>query len=291
VAEDRSGTNPDLVPGAAPPVAATYQVNGTTLYAEVRGSGPAVLLIPGGAEDGEAWRGIAERLGDRTVVTYDRRGTRRSGRDAWPGAGSAQHADDAAGLLRVLGLRDVTVVGGSSGGVIALRLALRHPASVRRSLVYEPGFFRVHPDGEATQRPVDVAIQGHLERHPADWLGAYRAFIGAVAPSPTSELQDIIAAPPGKEWYAEREEGNAEPFVRDDIPILTREVPDEAALAASEVEVRFSYGTASLAIFREIAERLAAVRGETPDAIEGVGHVLYFHPELAVAYIRRRSRA
>ena len=33
------------------------------------------------------------------VVTYDRRGTGRSGRDDWPGRGAGQHADDAAALL------------------------------------------------------------------------------------------------------------------------------------------------------------------------------------------------
>ena len=42
---------------------------------------------------------VAERLEDHTVVTYDRRGTLRSGRDDWPGAGSSQHADDAAAVL------------------------------------------------------------------------------------------------------------------------------------------------------------------------------------------------
>ena len=33
------------------------------------------------------------------VVTYDRRGTGRSGREDWPGGGAAQHADDAAALI------------------------------------------------------------------------------------------------------------------------------------------------------------------------------------------------
>ena len=108
-----------------------YPVNGTVLYAEVRGSGPPVLLIHAGGEDAEQWRPLAERLSGFTVVTYDRRGTLRSGRDAWPGGGSAQHADDAAGLLRALGVDDVLVFGASSGGIPALQLALG-PEHMRR---------------------------------------------------------------------------------------------------------------------------------------------------------------
>jgi pimeloyl-ACP methyl ester carboxylesterase len=111
---------------------AHWPANGTSLYTEVRGAGPAILLIPGGAEDAEGWRPVAERLDGYAVVTYDRRGTLRSGRDDWPGAGSAQHADDAAALLRALDLREVTVLGGSSAGIIALQVALRHPRLVSR---------------------------------------------------------------------------------------------------------------------------------------------------------------
>jgi pimeloyl-ACP methyl ester carboxylesterase len=85
VAEPDLRTNPGALPDAEPPRIGRYRVNGTRLYAEVRGSGPAVLLIHADAEDAEGWRPIAERLTGFTVVTYDRRGTLRSGRDDWPG--------------------------------------------------------------------------------------------------------------------------------------------------------------------------------------------------------------
>lgn len=82
--------NPLALAGASPPRIGRWPANGTTLYAEVRGAGPAILLIPGGAEDAEGWRPVAERLSGNTVVTYDRRGTLRSGREDWPGRGSAR---------------------------------------------------------------------------------------------------------------------------------------------------------------------------------------------------------
>ena len=282
-------TNPDALPDAEPPRIGRYHVNGTILYAEVRGSGPAVLLIHAGGEDAEQWRPVAERLTGFTVVTYDRRGTLRSGRDDWPGGGSAQHADDAAGLLGTLGVDDVLVFGASSGGIPALQLALRHPELIRRALVYEPGYFRQVPGGEEFQRPANKAVADHLAAHPDDWVGAWAACLRAVARATNAGPRGFFTPPPGKEWYAEREDANAEALVVDDVPILTRELVDEKELATAPVDIRFSFGTASLPIFREIATHLASVRNTAPDAIDRVGHSMPYLPDAAAAYIRTRS--
>lgn len=291
VTEPDPTSNPDALRVAAQPRSRRYPVNGTSLYAEVRGSGPGVLVIHGGGEDAEVWRPIAERLSGLTVVTYDRRGTQRSGRDDWPGGGSVQHADDAAGLLDALGLDDVIVVGGSSGGNVALRLALDHPKRVQQALVFEPGYFRLVPGGDAVQRPVNAAVAEHLARHPADWVGASAAFRQAVPQVPAGGPRGFLTPPVGKEWYAKREDDNAEALVRDDIPILTREVVDEAALASSTVDIRFAFGTASLPIFRDITTHLASVRGADPQILDGVGHALYYHPDAAAAFIRVSPKA
>ena len=101
----------------------------------------------------------------------------------------------------------------------------------------------------------------------------------------------MFTAPPGQEWYAEREDADAEALVLDDVPILTRELVDEKELATAPVDIRFSFGTASLPIFREIATHLAAVRNAAPDAIDGVGHGMIYHPDAAAAYIRAQSGA
>ena len=291
MAEADLRTNPNALPDAEPPRIGRYPVNGTVLYAEVRGSGPAVLLIHAGGEDAEQWRPVAERLTGFTVVTYDRRGTLRSGRDAWPGAGSAQHADDAAGLLGALGVDDVLVFGASSGGIPALQLALRHPELIRRALVYEPGYFRHVPGGEEFQRPANEAVAEHLAARPGDWVGAYAAFRRAAGPPPDGGPGDFFSPPPGSDWYAGREDTNAEALVVDDVPILSRELIDERALATARVDIRFSFGTASLPIFREIATHLAAVRNAAPEAIEDARHLMKYRPDAAAAYIRTQSEA
>lgn len=278
--------NPDALDDAPPARSHRFGVNGTTIYAEIRGDGPPILLIPGGAEDAEGWRAVAERLAGHTVVTYDRRGTLRSGREDWPGRGSAQHADDAAALLREIGKGPAVVFGASSGGIVATQLALRHPTLIRRALVYEPGYLRVVPGGAELQAVANAATATHLDRHPRDWVGAYRAFVRAAAPSTAPGQPNFLEPPAGRDWYSRREEGNAEAFVRDDLAVVTTELVDEAALAGAQVELRFAHGTASPSIFREVSAHLASVRGVESDVVEGAGHAIYFEPDVAAGYIR-----
>lgn len=280
-------TNPDALRDAAPPRVGRYRVNGTTLYAEVRGSGPALLLIHAGAEDAEEYRPIAERLTEFTVVTYDRRGTLRSGREDWPGKGSAQHADDAAALLETLALSDVLVFGGSSGGNVALRLALRHPALVRRALIWEPGYLRQVPGGDEVYRRMSESGARYLASNPEDWAGAYAAVLRSLVLTPDQPAPGT--APQERSWYEQREEGNAESIMLDDIPILTRELVDEGELASATVDIRFALGTMTRPIFRDVTVHLARVRGRQPDGVDGVGHVVLYQPDTAAAYIRARG--
>jgi pimeloyl-ACP methyl ester carboxylesterase len=281
-----NSTNPEALPDAPPPRVHRIPIRGTDIYAETRGAGPAVLIVPGGAEDAEGWRPVSERLPHHLVVTYDRRGTLRSGREEWPGQGSAQHADDADALLDALEVGDALVFGASSGGIIALELAIRHPARVRRALVFEPGYFGNVPGGKEFQRTVGDAVARYLNEHADDWPGAYEAFLRAVAGPAVTDDAGFLTPPPGREWYAGRERLNAEALVRDDLPILTREVLDVERLASASVDIRFAHGAESAPLFRDISEHLAAVKGVVADRIEGVGHAIYFHPASVAAYIQ-----
>ena len=110
-------------------------------------------------------------------------------------------------------------------------------------------------------------------------------FIQAAAPGAGPGQPGFLAPPAGRDWYSRREEANAEAFIRDDLAVLTTEPVDEAVLAVAEVELRFAHGTASPAIFREIAAHLAAVRGSEPDVVQGAGHSICFQPDLAARYI------
>ena len=96
------------------------QAGTTKLYHEVRGSGPALLIIGGTGDAGE-WANLAPTLAQEcTVVTYDRRGMSRSPRpDGWTATSMAEMADDAAALLGALDLAPAVVVGHSGGASMA----------------------------------------------------------------------------------------------------------------------------------------------------------------------------
>ena len=280
---DTSDRNPDALLDGQEPVGCQVSVEGTVLYVEERGSGPAVLLIGAADEDAEIYRGIADRLSSGCrVVTYDRRGTRRSGREGWP-SDSARHADDAADLITSLGLEDVTVLGASAGGIVALRLALNHPHLVRNVLCFEPGIFQLIDEGRKLEDRGASSVEQHLDSHPGDWIGAVDALGRAAASSP-ADVSSLFTPPIGREWFAQRADENAEAFIRGDLPI-TREHFDREAVADCQTNLRFAYGSASLPVFHGIAAELAASRSQTPDRLEGLGHLVYHHPETTASYI------
>ena len=57
----------------------TLRVPGVTLFYRLRGSGPMLLILPGGDGDADSTDSLCKQLDGRyTVVTYDRRGLSRS---------------------------------------------------------------------------------------------------------------------------------------------------------------------------------------------------------------------
>ncbi|MER8429204.1 alpha/beta fold hydrolase [Mesorhizobium caraganae] len=122
------------------PQSSTLKVPGANLYYETRGSGPVLLIIPGGPQDAGVFSDIAHHLADRyTVVAYDPRGNSRSTFDGPPQEQDLDvHGDDAARLIDALGAGPAYVFGTSGGAQIGLNLAARHPGRVRALVAHEP---------------------------------------------------------------------------------------------------------------------------------------------------------
>lgn len=123
-------------------------VPGAQLYYENYGSGPVLLMIPGGPADAGVFAGVAQLLAHRyTVVPYDPRGNSRSVLASIPGDQDMDvHGDDAAQLLEALGKGTAYVFGTSGGAQIALNLAARHPERVRTLVAHEPPCLQLLPD-------------------------------------------------------------------------------------------------------------------------------------------------
>ncbi|MEP7356778.1 MAG: alpha/beta fold hydrolase [Anaerolineales bacterium] len=99
-------------------------VNGAELHYEIRGSGPALVLIHAGIADRRMWdEQVAAFAEHFRVIRYDLRGF---GATVQP-RGEFSHLADLAGLLEALGVGRTHVLGCSKGGSIALDYALEYP--------------------------------------------------------------------------------------------------------------------------------------------------------------------
>jgi pimeloyl-ACP methyl ester carboxylesterase len=128
----------------------TLRVPGATLFYRVRGSGPPLVILPGGDGAADSVDAVSDQLVDRyRVVTYDRRGLSRSRLDA-PAEGLtlATHSDDAHRLLAALTTEPAFVLGSSIGALIGLDLVARHPEQVRVLVAHEPPAWELLPDAE-----------------------------------------------------------------------------------------------------------------------------------------------
>ncbi|MET9922426.1 alpha/beta hydrolase [Streptomyces sp. NPDC006435] len=140
----------------APDRTGHLEVPGATLYHEVRGEGPLLLLLPGGSADAGIYDRMAARLADRwTVATLDPRGYSRSVIDGGTGEQRvAVQSEDAYRLIELLAPDGgpVSVFGASSGAIVALDLLARHPGRLHRVVAHEPPLVELLPDPERGRR-------------------------------------------------------------------------------------------------------------------------------------------
>lgn len=129
---------------------ATLRTGGLELFYEVRGTGDPILGIHGSPSSCAFWEDAAEVLATLgTCVVYDRRGF---GRSAWTtpplSVDLDDQLDDAAALIAEVG-GPAVVIGRSTGGLIALALAVVHPDLVRGLVLLEPAVLAIHPEAQA----------------------------------------------------------------------------------------------------------------------------------------------
>ena len=127
----KSAADPQLTsPVGAGPMQ-IERVNNVDIAYRRTGNGATVLLLHPIGLDSSWWQPFAEQLAPQfSVVSMDFRGHGGSA-PICGGVELANLADDAAALLRALGLAPAHVVGLSMGGMVAQYLAIRHPDVVR----------------------------------------------------------------------------------------------------------------------------------------------------------------
>ena len=222
---------------------ATLKVPGAALYYEVRGSGPVLLMIPGGPTDAGVYAEIAGVLADRyTVVKYDPRGNSRSALDGPPEDWRAEiHADDARRLLSAVGDGPAYVFGNSGGALVGLALAARHPESVHVLVAHEPPAMELLPDREARRAAVQDVYDTYRREGVGPAMAKFLAAAGLEGPPPpprggvTPEMAEGMA----------RMGRNVDGFLAHGLRAISAYVPDVSALRAASTRVVVAGGQES----------------------------------------------
>ncbi len=238
----------------------TLKVPGAQIYYETYGSGPILLMIPGGPADAGVFTALARSLADRyTCVPYDPRGNSRSVLD---GPVTDLHldlfGDDAAQLLAALGNEPAYVLGSSGGAQIGLNLAARYPGGVRTLVAHEPPCLELLPDVEeqrASGRELDAIYKAHGAQAA---MQKFMALAGLNAPP-----KDATPPPPEMQAAFGRLMGNLDFFFGHGRKAIVDYVPDVATLKVGAPRVVIGAGetttgqTANRAAVA-LAERLGA---------------------------------
>ena len=135
-------------------------VNGVNLAVEVRGEGPAILLVHGYPLDRTLWQHQLGALTGFRRIAPDLRGLGLS--DAPDlGYSMATYADDLAALLDVLHADQVVICGLSMGGYVALEFARRYRSRLRGLVLMDT---RADVDTPEQRKARESAMQVARER-------------------------------------------------------------------------------------------------------------------------------
>lgn len=232
-------TPPGAVVAATPATSTTEgqtaSINGVDLYYEVHGEadGAPVLLLPGGLGNTEEFDGLVPALVEAGYqpIAMDCRGRGRSTWDDTPITYELM-ADDALGLLNLLGIEKADFVGWSDGAIIGLEVAITRPEWLNRAVIYGANFT---PDGV------------YAEPRPSEQLPPFEKFISDYQRlSPQPERFDELLVELSALWqvapnFSEEQlksitvpililDGAEEELVRPDQPVRMAELIPDAEL-------------------------------------------------------------
>jgi pimeloyl-ACP methyl ester carboxylesterase len=226
----------------------TLDVPGAVLAYDVRpGTGSDIPLFLIGSPMGSAGFGtLAGHFPDRTVMTYDPRGSERSQKaDPASTVTPDDHADDLHRLIGALGAGPVDLFASSGGAVNALALVARHPEDVRTLVAHEPPLASILPDRENAMAAAR-AIKQTYDRN--GWGAGMAHFIAVV--SHKGEFPDGFAEQPAPDpalfgMPTEDDGSRTDPMLGSNMVTCTHYEPDFDALRRASTRIVIAAGAES----------------------------------------------
>jgi pimeloyl-ACP methyl ester carboxylesterase len=159
----------------------TLEVPGATLAFDVRPGGPDAtpLFLIGSPMAAAGFGTLAGHFADRTVITYDPRGSERSQlTEPTTPPTPEEHATDLHLIIQELGGGPVDLFASSGGAVNALALVAQHPEDVRTLVAHEPPLPALLPDREAALAASAAVNETYRQR---GWGAGMAHFIAVVS--------------------------------------------------------------------------------------------------------------
>jgi pimeloyl-ACP methyl ester carboxylesterase len=261
-----------------PPQGAFLEVDGVRLHYSDRGKGQPVVLIHGNAVTGDDYNtsGVAERLlGTHRVVIFDRPGFGHSNRPRWRPWAAFEQAELLHKALARLGVRRPVVVGHSWGTLVALALAIRHPADTGGLVLLAGYYFPTLRLDALMVAPGAIPVLGDILRYTISpifgWLTMPLTKRAMFAPAPVTErfqadYSTAMAMRPSQ--------------IRAMCVEGTWMVPSAMSLQAHygalSLPVAIMAGDGDKIVSDRLAQRLhGAIPGSTLQIIPGVGHMVH----------------
>jgi pimeloyl-ACP methyl ester carboxylesterase len=196
-------------------------------------------MIPSIGGDSGPLDVVAEKLADQyKVITYDLRGHSRTSRpEGWHKTSMAEQAEDAAALLKALGIKSAAIFGTGVGGLIGLEMMQSYPKLVRKAILHDPLIYAALENGPYKEVSWDV---GNLLRSTFFKQGHAAALNALMRWEYGMEVMTLTRG-----MLLPRIMDNSETFVMVDFPAYAFYKPDEAKLAVikTPAEVLFSTST------------------------------------------------
>jgi pimeloyl-ACP methyl ester carboxylesterase len=272
----------------------TLEAPGAVLHYDVRGNGAAghpVLLLIGAPMGASGFAALAEQFTDRTVVTYDPRGTGRSQRTDGqpPGSEPGEHAGDLRALIGALDAGPADVFGSSGGAVNALALVARHPRLVRTLVAHEPPAAQELPDRAAVLAACAAIRQTYQASGFGPAMATFIALVSHAGPIPPGFPGQPAPDPAAFGLPAHDDGSRDDPLLGLHITACAGYQHDFGALRAAPTRILLGVGTQSGQMMAgraavAVAERL----GTTPVTFPG-GHDGFLSDPAAFAAVLRTA--
>jgi len=251
----------------AEPTTHTLNVPGATLTYDIgrnKETAEPILMLIGSPMGAAGFATLAKHFPDRTIVTYDPRGTERSVvADPATSVTPEIHADDVHRVIDAIGGGPVDLFASSGGAVVALALVAKHPERVRTLVSHEPPLASILPDREHALAVTEAIHDTYMRSGANAAMAHFIAVVSHRGPITAEVASQPAPDPVAFGMPAEDDGSRTDSMFAHTIITITHYEPEFDALRAAPTRIVMAAGIGSEGEMANrgayaVAERLGA---------------------------------